>query len=439
MALGNTNRGSFFACHELETWPGDKITCGSGGALILFDMSDVFAENADGFEVPKGDPMPCRLRDSSSNVTTSGARVVDCVKGENDVDLRIKNWLEIGEPGSIGDDVVYEGTAHHQGRQATGQLTFPADEDNDFNHESEFSHSRDFIITTDERGGGVVPPGASCAPGIDNPFGNGGLHVYATDRLVETNELADVPDNEEAWEAYARDPDGEKAIFRAPINTQPQGTFCTAHVFQQLPVEGDGSMGRIFMGWYTQGTQVIDYRENQDGTFEFAHVGYFIPELANTWVSHVFGCEAEEDGRISYFGAVGDFNLGNGRNAIEIIKATLPPLGAAFGEEAAVTEVPAFCTLNFVPGAEEPDDDGTDDDGTDDDGTDDDGTDDDGTDDDGTDDGSGDGGTAPTDDSVPTALPATGGGLGLIPVVLGLLGSAAWFGRSRRKGDPPVV
>src|SRR3712207_8372433 len=55
-------------------------------------------------------------------------------------------------------------------------------------------------------------------------------------------------------------------LFRS---TKPQGSTCTSHVFQQMP-----NQNRIFMGWYSQGTQVFDYKENADGTFEWAHVGH---------------------------------------------------------------------------------------------------------------------------------------------------------------------
>ena len=47
------------------------------------------------------------------------------------------------------------------------------------------------------------------------------------------------------------------------------------------------------MGWYSQGTQVIDFVENDDGTVRFAEAGYFIPENANEWVSHVFKTEQQ--------------------------------------------------------------------------------------------------------------------------------------------------
>lgn len=354
MGLGHTNQNAVYGCHELEMWAEDKITCGGGNAMMLFDVSKVFTAGADGFDRPKGAPMPCRLRESSSSLTSTGAMVTDCVVGADDVDLRIANWLKIGTPGSV-DDVRHLGTAHHQGRQATGgdiiSPAFPSSEDIDFNHEAEFTHSRKFVLSTDERGGGVLPPGATCAESIDNPVGNGGMHAYAVDRLFQTGAGDEIPSPEEAFRAYARNPEGDKAIFRAPVNTPGTATECTAHVFQQLPVEGDGTMGRIFMGWYTQGTQVVDYRENADGTFEFAHVGYFIPEQANQWVSHVFSCQIEDDGRISYFGTIADFFVANGRNAVEIYKATLPPLGSAFDDgAAALTTPPSYCANSVAAG-----------------------------------------------------------------------------------------
>ncbi len=79
------------------------------------------------------------------------------------------------------------------------------------------------------------------------------------------------------------------------------------------------------MGWYSQGTQVVDYVENPDGTFEFREAGWFIPENANTWVSHVFKVECNDDGTFTYWGATGDFNLGeSGHNAIDVYRVTLP-------------------------------------------------------------------------------------------------------------------
>ncbi|MDP9405080.1 MAG: S-layer homology domain-containing protein [Actinomycetota bacterium] len=333
IALGHTQQqGSqaVFGCHETEIYPNDLLTCGGGNAAILFDMSGAFDDNGtpDDFtdDKPRGEPLPCRVRPSTSEaIFRTGAMVTDCVNGgtdENPIDLSIPGWKAIGEPSLEG--VRHLGSAHHQGRGAGTNLrggdvtsAFDATEDVDFNHETELTKSRDFLIATDERGGGVVPPGASCSPGVDNTQGNGGLHAYAVDRLdTELPESA-----EEAFDAYARTPNtGEKAIYRAEIRTQPEGAFCTAHVMQQVP-----GQNRIFMGWYTQGTQVVDFAEYADGTFMFRDAGFFIPENANTWVSHVFKVDENKDGSFTYFGATGDFNFGTaGRNTIDIYKVTLP-------------------------------------------------------------------------------------------------------------------
>jgi len=49
------------------------------------------------------------------------------------------------------------------GRGAGGTITtYDATQDVDFDHETEYSQSRRLLIATDERGGGVTSPGATC-------------------------------------------------------------------------------------------------------------------------------------------------------------------------------------------------------------------------------------------------------------------------------------
>jgi Ca2+-binding RTX toxin-like protein len=326
MALGHTQKtggNGVFGCHELEVYPDDRLTCGSGNALIVLDMSGAFDNNGTPNDFsddrPRGQPLPCQVRASSSQGPfATGAQVVDCVDGlgSGTEDLSVPNWLNSGAPSLEG--VQWIGSIHHQGRGAGGVgQTFDATQDIDFNHEAELSGSGRLLLATDERGGGVQPPGASCTPAGDNPVGNGGVHFYRYEGLHTNGPLSPQQEHQ----AYARTPDGKKAIFRAPIRTQPRGTVCTAHVFQQVP-----GQNRIFMGWYSQGTRVIDFVENPDGTVSFKQAGFFIPENANEWVSHVFKTEQHADCTVTYWGATGDFNLGEaGRNAIDIYKVTLPP------------------------------------------------------------------------------------------------------------------
>ena len=330
--LGHTNHTQVHGCHEVEFHPGDVMTCAAGDALLLLDISGMFDDqgtpNDFTDDTVNGDPLPCAARASTSVPPFgTGATVIDCVVGEGGVDLTIPAWLENGAPSATG--VSWLGSAFHMGREdASGSAiepAFPAIEDIDFDHEAELSHSGRFLFATDERGGGVLPGGASCDSEEAIDQGNGGIHAYAVDRLLTRRPV----DAEDAFSSYARTPDGDKAVIRAPINTPPQSTFCTAHVFHKIP-----GQNRLFMGWYSQGTQVFDWIEHDDGTFEWRHVGWFTPENANTWVSAIFKMEENEDGTWTYWGATGDFFLGAaGRSSVDVYKVTMdPPAQFASGE-----------------------------------------------------------------------------------------------------------
>jgi Ca2+-binding RTX toxin-like protein len=257
--------------------------------------------------------------------------VTDCVDGTaaGVEDLAMPEWLASGAPSVSG--VKYLGSVIHQGG-GPGQTSLPPldlTKDIAFDHEAELSGSGESLIATDERGGGLIPPGAACSPGGDNIRGNGGVHFFDPDKLS----TGATPTPEEAHKAYKLTPKGDLAIYRAPIRTQPQGAFCTAHVFQQIPGEN-----RIFMAWYSQGTQVFDFVENPNGTVSFAEAGHFIPESANSWVSSIFKTEQNADGTTTYYGATGDFVLGPaGRNSIDVYKVTLPPAPKSGGPGGAPT------------------------------------------------------------------------------------------------------
>ncbi len=323
IALGHTLKSSIYGCHELEVYPGDRLTCASGGAAILFDMKNAFDDNGTpsdhSDDKPRGTPLPCRVRPSSSEAPFgTGAMITDCVNGEREgaaVGLDVPSWLADGGPSLEG--VRYVGSAHHMGRGAGGSATptYGSDEDVDFDHELEYTASRRYLLATDERGGGVLPPGATCAPGADIKAGNGGIHAYRVG-MLRTNGPGTPADSHRS---YAITPDGKRAIYRAPIRTGPQASLCTAHVFHQIP-----GQNRIFMGWYSQGTQVVDFVEHPNNRIEFREAAWFLPTHANTWVSAVFKYAENPDGTFTYWGATGDFNLGVGRSAIDVWKVTLP-------------------------------------------------------------------------------------------------------------------
>ena len=309
---------AFGACHEVEIYPNDLFTCAGLQGSVVLDLSGAFDDNGTPTnfldDTVNGDPLPCARRDSTSVASSTGAKVIDCVVGEGGADLTVAGWQALGAPSVDGVELV--GFVNHDGASSPAV-------DVSIAHEAELTHSGEFMIVSDERGGGVTPGGASCpAVGSNVGDGNGGLHVYKVDDLL-TAQLGDAPGAERAEatraQTYATTPEGEQAIYRA-VPTVPGGTFCTAHVFHQI--EGQN---RIFMGWYSQGTRVVDYVEHDDGTFSWHEVAYFTPENADQWVSAIFHYEDNGDGTWTYYGATGDFMLaGYGRNAIDVYKVTLP-------------------------------------------------------------------------------------------------------------------
>ncbi len=323
MQLGHSLTGTVYGCHELEVYPDDRMTCGSGQALHVFDLSQAFDDNGtpDDFtdDTVRGDALPCTPRESSTQSPVppglaTGATIVDCVDGpgEGTDDLTIPGWIAQGAPSVEG--IVHDGSIYHSGRTGTGSVSpFGSALDIDFDHEAELTHSGRFLLATDERGGGVAPPGATCAQGVDNPEGNGGVHAYTVDAMTTT-----TPETPEAAQsAYALTPDGERAIYRTSVQTGGEAAFCTAHVFHQIP-----GQNRIFMAWYTQGTRVLDYIEYPDGTFEWIETGYFIQPNTDQWTSAVFDVVDNGDGTYDYYGVSADTL--EGRGSIDVYRVTLP-------------------------------------------------------------------------------------------------------------------
>jgi hypothetical protein len=321
------------ACHEVEIYPDDSLLCASLTATAIFDMKGAFDDrgtpNDFSDDKPRGTPLPCRVRPTTTvaPIYRTGAMVTDCHMGEQNglaQPLTVSEWLKIGAPSLEG--VVHKGTVHHMGfeDQQRNSVAPAYDSTRDIfvSHEAEFSQSGKYVFATDERGGGVLPGGATCSPGADNRIGNGGVHAFPVDKFV----TGPSPTPEEIQEnSYAKTSNGERAIFRAPTRTGPQASVCTSHLMQQIP-----GQNRIFMAWYSQATQVIDFTENPDGTLDFKQAGWFIPEGANEWVSAIFKAQENRDGTFTYWGATGDFALtGTGRNAIDVYKVTLPPAQVA--------------------------------------------------------------------------------------------------------------
>jgi hypothetical protein len=146
------------------------------------------------------------------------------------------------------------------------------------------------MFVTDERGGGVVPPGSSCSPGIDNPFGNGGAHAF------------DISDPSSI--AYATTPAGQKAVYISDA-VVPAETFCDIHVIEHVPGEQ-----RFIAAYYTQGVKIVDYFVDADGHVQFRETSSFTLPNANTWVAEHFKIVDNPDGTRTYSIAADDIHRG---------------------------------------------------------------------------------------------------------------------------------
>ncbi|HYN36427.1 MAG TPA: hypothetical protein VEV82_05575, partial [Actinomycetota bacterium] len=148
-----------------------------------------------------------------------------------------------------------------------------------------------WMFVTDERGGGVVPGGASCVAG-SNPYGNGGVHVYKINKGGEFN--------------YALNPDGGHAVSIGAVQV-PSPTFCTGHVMQKLKGEQ-----RFVIAWYTQGTKIVDWFLDDNNRWTFRETASVVPQgpAANTWTSNVFKVKRHGNGEVTYYFMSSDITRG---------------------------------------------------------------------------------------------------------------------------------
>ncbi|MGH2767313.1 MAG: hypothetical protein ACRDKA_15645, partial [Actinomycetota bacterium] len=178
---GTLEPGTATACHDITT-AGSRLYCAGLNATLIFDVRGMFGRG----NTINGQALSCPIIDG----TSTGAKVTDC------------NVAGPGTP-ELATGWRFLGSFNHPGRppgQQNNNLETPADEGVSVSHESDPSPDGRWLFVTDERGGGVVPPGASCSPGVDNPFGNGGIHVF------------DIGDPSNIH--YAETVDGDKAIWR---------------------------------------------------------------------------------------------------------------------------------------------------------------------------------------------------------------------------------
>jgi hypothetical protein len=281
-------------CHDI-TFDDGRLYCAALNATLILDVSGILATDGS----VAGTSFDCPV----VNGTRTGAKVTDCGAMGASRAERATGWQFLGTYNHPGRDCGPPGT---DVRNCNSNNHVRSDDGVSVSHEADPSTDDQFMFVTDERGGGVVPPGSSCAPGIDNPYGNGGAHAF------------DIGDPSSI--DYATGPDGRKAVYISDA-VVPAETFCDIHVIEHVPGEQ-----RFVAAYYTQGIKIVDYFEDPQGRLVFRETSSFTLPNANTWAAEDFKITDNPDGTRTYFLAADDIHRG-----IDVVSWTgrPNPIGAA--------------------------------------------------------------------------------------------------------------
>jgi hypothetical protein len=284
---GQLRPGTEAACHDITAQSG-RLYCASLNATLIFDVSGL----TDAQGNINGTPLPCTLADGTSTT----AKVTDCSAMGPERTEQATGWQFLGTFNHPGRDCAPPPVQNYN---CNNNLFVEADDGVSVSHEADPTRDQQFMFVTDERGGGVVPPGASCSTGVDNPYGNGGIHTF---------DISD-PSNIE----YALTPTGDKAVWRSEI-LAPNATFCDVHVIEHIPGEN-----RLIVAYYSSGTKIVDYFIDDNGRITFQETASLILPNNNVWAVEDFKIVDNGDGTRTYFFLADDIQRG-----IDIFKWTGP-------------------------------------------------------------------------------------------------------------------
>lgn len=284
---GQLRPGTEAACHDITATRG-RIYCAGLNATLIFDVRGLTDANGN----INGTPLPCTLADGTSTT----AKVTDCSAMGPEQTAQATGWQFLGTFNHPGRDCSPPPVQNYS---CNNNLFVEADDGVSVSHEADPSRDAKYMFVTDERGGGVVPPGASCSTGVDNPYGNGGIHVF---------DITD-PSNIE----YALTPSGDKAVFRSEI-LHPNATFCDVHVIEHIPGEN-----RFIVAYYSSGTKIVDYFIDSNGQITFQETASLMLPNNNVWAVEDFKIVNNGDGTRTYYFLADDIERG-----IDIFKWTGP-------------------------------------------------------------------------------------------------------------------
>lgn len=269
------------SCHDI-TAVGYRLYCANLNSTVILDVKNLTDKKGN----VRGKPIKCERIDG----TLTEAKVTDCSNLEATGGNQARGWKYIGH-------------VNHAGRNGSHNTNteYESTENIAVSHEAEPTYDKKWMFVTDERGGGIVPGGASC-PGGPNPYGNGGVHVFDISKKGEFE--------------YAQAADGSKAVFIGAVQV-PAPSFCTAHVMEQFKGEQ-----RFSIAWYSQGTKIVDWFVDNNGKWSFREIASVAPSgpPAQTWTSIVFKTVTNDDGTKTYYFISSDITRG-----IDIFSWTGPP------------------------------------------------------------------------------------------------------------------
>jgi hypothetical protein len=276
------------ACHDI-TFFGNRLYCAGINASLIIDVSGLVSKKG----TVNGTAFPCPVIPG----TRTGAMVTDCNAMGPTRTERATGWRFLGTFQHPGRDCAPKPVDN---RTCNSNNHVRSDEGVSVAHEADPTPDQRLMFVTDERGGGVVPPGSSCSPGIDNPFGNGGAHAFDIS----------TPSNIR----YATTAAGKKSVYISDA-VVPAETFCDIHVIEQVPNEQ-----RLIVAYYSQGTKIVDYFVDASGHVEFRETSSFTLPNANTWSAEDFKIVNNADGTRTYYLAADDIHRG-----IDVISWTGKP------------------------------------------------------------------------------------------------------------------
>jgi hypothetical protein len=299
------------SCHDI-TAIGTRLYCAGLKASLILDVANI----TDASGNIRGTQLNCPVIDNATAADVTNCASVAAIP---DADA-VQGVQFLGTRNHAGIDCTMAPAPRNQG--CNSNLVVPVTEDIAISHEFDPTHDARVGFATVERGGGALPPGASCTPPSGpTPFSNGGIHALDISGATPGRDPADnFP--------YMLTPSGAKAVFIGAVRI-PAADFCTVHMIEHAHDEQ-----RLFVAYYSQGVKVVDYFFHPNNRISFRETANLILPNANTWVAHPFKTVLNGDGTKTYYIFAGDIERG-----IDVYsyRNTPNPIGAPPPAEAAGT------------------------------------------------------------------------------------------------------